>query len=209
MNTTTDNTNILEYKIEGFARLHILAKGSSTYIQYIELDEVVVEEIKTIWNKVKFNNKCKHLVNEEIRRSFIDALTSASVEIDIVCPWITKRVLDGGVADFFEKALQKGVHIKILYGIDSEGSYYSRKDDTEIAAKELRDRFSCYGNFFRMKKSNTHYKLLICDEKFYVQGSFNFLSFEGKYSPNTRSEGAQYSENIEELKELRDYYFKF
>ena len=52
--------------------------------------------------------------------------------------------------------------------------------------------------------------LLICDDKYYLAGSFNFLSFKGDYSaPNTRHEGADYSENKEQIKLKREMYFNF
>ena len=61
-----------------------------------------------------------------------------------------------------------------------------------------------------MKKTNTHYKLLICDDKFAISGSYNLLSFRGDYDYNdNRSEGAEYINNKETIIKRREYYFNF
>lgn len=62
---------------------------------------------------------------------------------------------------------------------------------------------------FRIQKGNTHIKLLVCDDLYFIQGSFNFLSFDGIYTEDTRTEIATYSESKREIEELRTAYFNF
>ncbi|MBB5356528.1 uncharacterized protein (DUF697 family) [Anoxybacillus mongoliensis] len=161
-----------------------------------------------IWYK-KIKNK--HLRNSEIRQVFLKAIEEAKWELDIISPWMSHRVVDEELMDKFEKALARGVTIKILYGINdlSANDFSKRSDQSDEVAEKLRRRYALYGDRFRIVRKNTHYKLLICDEAFYVQGSYNFLSFKGEYDENTREEGAQYSENIEDIRQLRSMYFSF
>ncbi|GGJ80977.1 hypothetical protein GGR02_003492 [Anoxybacillus voinovskiensis] len=160
-----------------------------------------------IWYK-KIKNK--HLRNSEIRQVFLKAIEETKWELDIISPWMSHRVVEEELMDKFEKALKRGVAIKILYGInDSSISNSSRSDQSDEVAEKLLRRYAVYGDRFRIMRKNTHYKLLICDEAFYVQGSYNFLSFKGEYDEYTREEGAQYSENIADIRQLRDMYFSF
>lgn len=53
---------------------------------------------------------------------------------------------------------------------------------------------------------------MICDESYYIEGSYNFLSFAGEYDDKTkdhREEGATYSTNRKMLIYLRQKYFNF
>ena len=61
-----------------------------------------------------------------------------------------------------------------------------------------------------MKCSNTHQKLFICDEKFYVNSSLNILSFSGDYKgTDTRAEGGEASNNVNLIREYRKILFDF
>ena len=58
-----------------------------------------------------------------------------------------------------------------------------------------------YKNLFKISHGKTHEKLLICDRKYYINGSFNFLSYSGKFENKFRNEGSTYSENIRLIEE--------
>jgi len=140
----------------------------------------------------------------------INLIIESRVQLNICSPWITENVVDKELINLFELALERGVIIKILYGIsDGSQSNESKMYNTEKVAKEMKHTFSCYGQNFRMERTNTHCKLLISDENFFVEGSYNFLSFKGKYDKNTRNESAIYCKDIGMLKELRESYFSF
>ena len=60
------------------------------------------------------------------------------------------------------------------------------------------------------KKINTHEKILLCDDKYVLIGSYNLLSFNGDYKgDDLRSECMQYQENKKHIEELRKEYFDF
>lgn len=147
-----------------------------------------------------------HLVNEQIRNKFLETFFIAEDEIDIISPWISNNVVDKKLIELMESALKRGVKIKILYGIGND----DRSKKTDIMAEQLIQCFSKYDKLFTMKKTNTHYKLLICDDKFAISGSYNLLSFRGDYDYNdNRSEGAEYINNKETIIKRREYYFNF
>ena len=63
---------------------------------------------------------------------------------------------------------------------------------------------------FKMLLDNSHAKLFICDDKFYVISSFNILSFKGDYDgQDMRRELGEYSTNKQILERYRKQYFDF
>lgn len=149
-----------------------------------------------------------HLVNNQIRNKFIETFFIAEKEIDIISPWISECVVDEQFIELMESALRRNVKIKILYGIG--GNLDERNKKSETIASVLINKFQKYGDLFKIKKGNIHYKLLLCDEKFLISGSYNFLSFKGDYEGNdNRIEGAEYIKNEEDIKLKRDRYFSY
>ena len=57
-----------------------------------------------------------------------------------------------------------------------------------------------------MKSDDTHQKLFICDEKFYVNSSFNILSYSGT---GEHAESGEVSNNIDLIREYRRTLFNF
>lgn len=151
------------------------------------------------------------LENREIRNKFDEALKFAKKEIDIFCPWISPKVVDETMKDKFRRLLENKVIIKIRYGIGnlSNGNNTNKNDKTQQYAQELQKEFKMYPNF-KMYLDNSHAKLFICDDKFYVISSFNILSFSGDYDgTDMRRELGEYSTNKQILERYRKQYFNF
>lgn len=118
----------------------------------------------------------------------------------IISPWITETIITN-LHSLFEQAVGRGVRIKIIYGYYEGDSI----DRSRRAANLLKER---YGDMIELKERDTHYKLVISDEKFYIMGSMNFLSFGGDYSRRpTRDEGALYCNSRKEIRDLKEMYF--
>lgn len=153
-------------------------------------------------------NASSHIVNKEIREKFIDTFRIAEEEIDIISPWMSESVVDSDFIRIMDDCLQKNVKIRILYGIGDDSDYRNRMSD-EIRDKLVK-RFQKYGDLFKIRKSNIHYKLLICDFKYLITGSFNFLSFRGEYDGiDDRLEGADIIKTKSEISIRRNKYFDF
>ena len=109
-----------------------------------------------------------------------------------------------------EDSLSRGVRICIIYGLNPDSSEYnlSRSNRSDQVAKYLRDRFSKYGEMLSIVRDNIHYKLVLCDDLFKLEGGYNYLSFVGDYAnEDTRKEGSPYGTQVEEIRYLRKEYF--
>ena len=105
--------------------------------------------------------------------------------------------------------LENGVVVKILYGIKERSKGKGIDSETRDIAAMLEERFSKYRNF-HMEETNSHGKMLLCDNRFYLMTSYNFLSFAGNYNQaHTRGETGIRSENERNIEELREEYFMF
>jgi phosphatidylserine/phosphatidylglycerophosphate/cardiolipin synthase-like enzyme len=145
------------------------------------------------------------LWNEDIRIEFQSGIRGAKARIDIESPWIARRVLKELLSPL-ESALQRGVEVRILYGLSDPSPY---NDDTKNLAAQLQQRWNRYGPLFKMRHGNTHIKSFICDDDFLLVGSFNFLSFAGEYNSGTRSEMVVKIRDKKAIHNLRAQMFEF
>lgn len=201
----------IEFNIEKICNLHISYEDNKYIIKYIEsFDKAISGTINEMSNKYEEY----HLQNKEIRDKFIKAFSEAKHELNIASPWMNNYVVNDDLINSMESLLIRGASIKIIYGI--ENKVYSSADiksiNSDKIVQKLKDKFSIFGDKFKIKKVNSHNKLLICDESYYIETSFNLLSFAGEYDENSkdiRDEGATYSTNLAVIKDLRDRYFNF
>lgn len=161
--------------------------------------------------KNEIDNRNKIIRNEQIHKMLIKAITTAQKEIDIWSPWITFHVVDEKFQNYLQDALDRGVAVRIRYGIgnvDSKDESDSRSQKTESVANALRKKFR--EKDFKMKRVNDHSKLFMCDDKFYVLTSFNPLSFDGDYTKKgVRGETGEISRNINNIHAYRERFFSF
>lgn len=171
----------------------------------------IIEEINHSDNNIMnmmHNNTDKEeklLHNKEIRDQFLQAFTDAKETLCISSPWLGYSVINDEFKQLIETTLQRGVTIKIRYGIGNNNDD-SRNNATNTIAQDLQNRFHNYENFI-MIKANAHSKILICDNSYYLLGSYNYLSFSGKYdNSDLREEESIYSTNKQIIETL---YKKF
>lgn len=151
-----------------------------------------------------------HLKNEQIRPVFEFAFDIAEKEVDVISPWMNRTAVNDTLINKMEGALKRGAKIKIIYGIGKDDNGYNQKrsDRSDEVAIELLERFSCFGNRFRIARDNIHYKLVLCDELFRLEGGFNYLSFLGNYDePGIRKEGTPFDRDTKMIRMLREEYF--
>ena len=104
----------------------------------------------------------------------------------------------------FRALLERDVTIKIFYGIGEEDAYDNRK--TKKTAERLKATFRRYPNF-KIKRTDTHTKIFICDDKFLVLSNYNVLSKDGKLY--TFGEAGLRSNDAEIILHHRKKYFDF
>lgn len=180
--------------------------------------EKQIEEARKIAQENKDNLVVvKPLRNEELRKVFIDTFECAKQEICIMAPWMNNYVMNQDMFKRIESALRKGIKIRIVYGFgepgsDKQGNKHANERcvRTETIAQHMQKIFATYNERFKMQKSNTHGKMLICDDLYYVIGSFNFLSFSGEYTgDDNREEIGNYSEDKSMILVYKEKYFSF
>lgn len=206
---------LTKFNIEKICDLYISYEENKFEIKNIEpYDKEISGTLSEITNKYEEY----HLQNKEIRDRFIEAFSDTKYELNIASPWMNNYVVDDNLINMMEDLLKKGSVIKIIYGIEENNLILNSKNgnnknkNSDRIAEKLREKFRDYGDGFKIKKVNSHNKLLICDERYYMETSFNLLSFSGEYDENSkdiRDEGATYSTNMEVIKDLRNRYFNF
>ena len=154
----------------------------------------LIEEFKVIETERKIT-ETQTLSVWETQEKFTEALKTVKSKILIESPWIKRATLK--YIDSIEKALQRSVDVIILYGIESNDEHHygtieklrnlKIKYQNNFHLIHLPTHFEEQGNY---KMTGTHRKLIIKDNDYYIQGSFNFLSFnkeEGQKIANEES----------------------
>ena len=112
------------------------------------------------------------------------AIEEAQERFLVVSPWVRDGVVNRGFLDAFEEMLRRGVETYVAYGIGDR----DRPDIDHRADQALLELRKRYANFHLKKLGNTHAKVLVCDARFAVMGSFNWLSFRGDPDRTFRDE---------------------
>jgi hypothetical protein len=144
-------------------------------------NQELLEEFKTTQTENKIT-ETQTLSVWETQEKFAEALKTVKSKILIESPWIKRATLK--YINSIENALKKGVQIVILYGIESNDEHHygtitklqnlKSKYQKNFHLIHLPTHFEEKGNY---KMTGTHRKLIIKDNDYYIQGSFNFLSF--------------------------------
>jgi len=162
-------------------------RASLAKIEEEELDGIVEFEQKEIRT-----NETKTLSIWETQAQFENALRTVKKRLLIESPWIKKATLN--YISAFEKALKRDVTIVVLYGIEGNDEHYRK------AEKEMERLDRDYESFHLVhlpthfeecrnhQMTGTHRKLIIKDNDYYIQGSFNFLSFNKKEGQKVANE---------------------
>jgi len=115
-----------------------------------------------------------------------DALDTAKERILLLSPWLRSGVIDDEFLDKLAAALQRGVEVYLGWGMSGhEGS----RPDADPPVLEALTKLAAHEGRFHLKRlGRTHAKVLICDQRFVVVTSFNWLSFKGDPKRTFRDE---------------------
>ena len=188
----------------------LFPKDSANYI------EIAPEDLLSICNQnveesctenSVINNLSKSIVlnKDELMTYFHKAITESEIELDIHSPWLTEKVVDELFVDKLARLLQKKIFVKISYGIQDDKQTKHKNYSTENVIKKLKNQLKRYDNF-KIEKTNSHGKMLLCDKKFAIIGSFNWLSYDGA---SDRDEIGCLITDVDEINKLRNVVFNF
>lgn len=166
-----------------------------------EQDEFIAER------EAENNSSNQMIHNGEIYECLLETLRTAKYEVDIMSPWISRGIIKE-IRGLIGILVQRGVTIKIIYGIENshdsaEQKESKKKRDAEQFIESLQ---RAYGSeYIRAEYFSSHSKLLICDDSYYVITSCNPLSNRG----DCWEEIGEISKNPENLCAYRKKYFDF
>ncbi len=187
-----------------FGKVTLLV-NKTTLIQKVDLNDKYKSEF--IWKYIAEVKYEENLFDIDIKKRFHEMIKASHDEICVISPWVNKGV-SKTVIPLLKEASQRGVKIKIIYGISdntSNPSEQKRRTDSDEAIQEY---IEALGDSLTVKRDNTHVKLCTCDNS-YLLGSYNFLSFNGNYDlDDLRKEFSVYGEDEQKVQDLKEQYFK-
>ncbi|MEP0872984.1 phospholipase D-like domain-containing protein [Trichocoleus desertorum AS-A10] len=152
-----------------------------------QVTDIRVSELQVLFaglqSEYKYKLVCDRLASREY---LIDALDICVEHLVMICPWLTCHSIDSTVIQKLNKALKRGVKVyigwghlkdikesgnctkKFRAGLKTNGFY-----DALYKLEKLQEDFP---NEFQLKLLGTHEKFLVCDRKFAMVGSHNFLT---------------------------------
>lgn len=137
----------------------------------------------------------RHLSVFEHPQYLHDAFETARTRILIVPPWIRSEVVDSQFISRLRKSLDRHVEVYLGYGFgdDRQDRRHPKAVARDRAAEaELRRVAAQYSNFHLSNFGDTHAKVLVCDSRFSIVTSFNWLSFRGDKHLRFRDERGMY-----------------
>jgi hypothetical protein len=130
-----------------------------------------------------------------------NAITTAKERVMIIAPWVRRAVVNERFLRKIEDALKRGVNFYIGYGIKNDDE--SNDPDALDGLYDLADK---YDNLNLAEIGFTHEKVLVCDNRFVVIGSFNWLSFRGDPNRRLRRERSVYLGIEEQVESAFQFY---
>lgn len=115
------------------------------------------------------------LTTTEHFEKLLESFNEAEQEIIIISPWVAQEVICD-IETHMKKFINRGGRLWIGYGYP--GNVNHKNAQTEKTIKLL-VKILGTKNFYPVKLGDTHEKILICDKKFAIVGSYNWLSFRG------------------------------
>lgn len=179
-NEDIKNVEQITAKISSVDDLDSFSKSQTHKIQ----EEKEIQKLKQELEKLKNKTRISEVVHTyEIREYLLKALKQAKKRIMIVSPWIKRNVVNQDFISTLKDTLSRKVKVYIIYGI--KGSTF--QNDTR-SIEQLEKLMNDYKNFTFQKTTNSHRKQIVCDEKFALVASFNFLSFRADPNLTYRDE---------------------
>jgi len=191
----------------------LVYRNNKIEIINVELKEEIRKNSILAYMQCVTEGKDRVLKDQEITEAFYDAIGHAKEKLCIVSPWIKKGPYEMVVSRMAKaKAAHPELKFRILYGI-SDANYGKEAEESISRSRYwLKQYQKVLGNRVECRETNTHTKLVICDNEFFILGSMNVLSFTGIYDgagENLHHETAILSYNKELLEELREAYFSW
>jgi hypothetical protein len=119
-------------------------------------------------------------------RLLTEALTSTKQRLLLVSPWLKRAVVDKEFVERLDQVLQRGAAVYLGWGMSASETESPDADPDALA--DLERLATRHTNFHLKRLGRTHAKVLLCDRRYVVVTSFNWLSFRGDPKRTFRDE---------------------
>jgi|688.fasta_scaffold132011_2 hypothetical protein len=145
-----------------------------------QLEESIVQEIPKINQQLKEISSVHQyelVCNRDGSRNILlQALKQANERLILVCPWLSNYAIDDEIILMLKQLLNRNVYVDIGWGHlkDMQQEEFERGFFYNALPK-IEELERMYPNKCKLKLLGTHEKFLVCDNKFAMIGSHNFL----------------------------------
>ena len=139
---------------------------------------------------------------EDHRPLLLQAVDSAQAQLTLVSAWIGRDAFDAELQRKLVQAMERGVQVRIAWGLGTERGPETERNRARgnNVLNELSRRITNARNDkLIVKRTETHEKFIICDDRFCAWGSFNWLSYRGALDGGYRRETSSYSERPDDI----------
>jgi hypothetical protein len=129
----------------------------------------------------------------QLRETLREAIFDARAELIVVSPWLSTAAVDHEILGWIATSLDKHRELRVTigYGIDRDPGRKpdSKTRDQEDALRRLRKvEHRSKGRLRLVDIGNTHSKVVLCDDRYCIITSYNWLSFKQRPGKGIRQE---------------------
>jgi hypothetical protein len=179
------------------ARLAELESNGTVIIPLEERREITVtqqgEAVHAAAEEAQRTVEPALLETHQHRDALRDAILDARKELVIISPWLRTDAVDEELIGWLRMAFERHKELRIVIGYGIERNAGKQQDratrDQEEALKRLHKLAERWRGRLRIIEiGNTHEKVVICDDRYVIITSFNFLSFKPRPGKGIRRE---------------------
>ena len=141
---------------------------------------------------------------EEHHDLLLDAIEQAAVELILVSAWVGPHAFDKEVRKRIAAAVERGVTVRVAWGLGVDDRHVESVRNRMKGEKVFEMLKKIIRNDARkrliIKRTDTHEKFIICDDRFCAWGSFNWLSYRGDIDKGYRRETSMYSTRPDDIR---------
>lgn len=119
------------------------------------------------------------------RPRLVAALQEANKELIIISPWIAEIAVNNSLVHEIKESLGRGVKVVIGYGFERTPTEDEKRTRRVLEELKKGDKGK---NLLLKRLQDTHAKVVVCDNKYMIVTSFNWLSFAGRQDWGNRVE---------------------
>ena len=160
----------------------LLNKLDQKQRELLDSEELIVRLKKSKNKTVEISGSHQH------RKIFIETIKNAKEQVVVYSGWVTEYSMDDEFKNHLKSAMKRGVNFYLGFGyVDSRKrdliseNYMKNAISSLMKLRQWSAEINTKGKLYVIKFPN-HKKILTCDYKYIIYGSYNWLS--NKYSKN-------------------------